>query len=355
MIFEDPYRKVLVKQVDAAQVSFGQFGKLRSGAFTLFSERDFWWPVGSNQTLQADQNFKTSTTQKYHDWSTTSDVVNHRSFPITEQTTELKAQFTQTQSAITVRTELIDGGTGGNIEFKDPWLIDEEVNVGNQVVYRNRGMNALFVSKASPFVLSDPANTLYKGVFLNQEFTGANPVYYSVNAPAQTINGFTSYFQNWTVTSGQADFQNANAAQTAVVFRQTNTTVTARYKANMGSSTSAATAFNNQRKILYHGGKYHVVYESAGDIWYTTSSDDGATWAAEVRISDGSGMNRHPHIAVNQNTGPDRPYIAATWEKFDAPQSASSVYLSHRDNSTGTWESPLLLFGPIPVLSGFQG
>ncbi len=74
--------------------------------------------------------------------------------------------------------------------------------------------------------------------------------------------------------------------------------MTAKYKAHLGSSSTLATASNNQRKMVYDGTYYYLVYESGGEIYYTDSNDNGTTWTKEIRISDGNGGNQYPSLDV---------------------------------------------------------
>lgn len=296
--FEDPYKAVLVKQVDASNTSFGQYGKLRNGSFTLFGEKTFFWPINSSQTLQADQNFKSGTTQKYRDWNALSDVVNHKSFSITEQTSELVAKFQPTQNTITVKNVLIDGGEGGDVYFKDPWLIDEQVNVGSQIVYRNRGINADHLAKAYPFTLSSGTYANHKGAFLNQTAVDPNP-YYSVKAPLThpNINGYAGAFINWSATNATLQQVGSNPSgydQKAVVFTNSNATVTANYKAPLASSTINATVGSSAGKKISSGGSTkYALYNSGGTWWYTTGN--GTTWNNEVGFAGADVLNPSLH------------------------------------------------------------
>jgi len=100
--------------------------------------------------------------------------------------------------------------------------------------YRNLGMNAPFKSKTSPF--RPTFESKYKGVFLNQGWPNWQPPYYSIKAISPqpiTINGRTHnfYFLGWSASpQGSAEFRNANALETAVVFKQEGATVSANYK-----------------------------------------------------------------------------------------------------------------------------
>ncbi|MGH7595479.1 MAG: S8 family serine peptidase [bacterium] len=289
---------VTVSQVDDQSQSFGQVGVYEGTGFVNYSvPHTFSWLENSTQTLRSDQNFKPSTTQKYHDWNQLSDVVNHRQFTISVTTSELTSHFNTANNA-TIQTQLLDGGSsGGSVEFKDPWLIDDTSDPKGP---RNRGLNAVWTSQTSPF--SPSTGSSYKGVFLNQDPNIPGNPYYSARVlETQTISGFTSYFQNW-VTSG-ANLTTPNNLvggyyESPVVFQSAGATVTAKYKAHLGSSSTLAMASNNQRKMVYDGAYYYLVYESGGEIYYTDSDDNGTTWTKEVRISDGNGGNKYPSLDV---------------------------------------------------------
>jgi len=59
-----------------------------------------------------------------------------------------------------------------------------------------------------------------------------------------------------------------------------------------------ATVFNNQRKMVYEGTTYHMVFESGSEIYYTYSNDNGNTWSNGLFISDGNGGNKYPSIDI---------------------------------------------------------
>jgi len=290
------YARVDVTQIDESNANFGNLGRWRVNKFVDYAAPFiFVWPVNSTEILRAFQSFKTGTTQKYNLWQNYSNVVNHQSFVIASNQQPLKAQF-KTANNSTIRTELIEGGTGGNVEFRDPWLIDNSDSYGS----KNRGQaGALWYTKASPFSLntSDPN---YKGVLSNQTVPAGT--YYSIRALlSQTINNFTWLFQNWSATG--ATFQQVgsnppNYDEKAAIFTTANADVKARYKAHLGTNSTVATAYNNQRKLVYDGTTYHLIYESAGEIYYTSSSDNGVTWSNEVLMSDGNGGCKYPAIDV---------------------------------------------------------
>ncbi len=235
--------------------------------------------------------------QKYNLWDDNPDVRNHHLFVVRENIDRYNSNLKPTDPTITIKTDLIDlpGTAGGDIQFRDPWYIDyQDPQYGNN--WRNRGMQgALFHDRPSPFYPNYDTVYLgsihpYRGVFLNEnEQFDPNKPYYSVGAPQPNTftiggNNYQAYFQNWEGTSVR--YQNANAAQTGVVFTSSNATATAKYKLHLASSSANVTASNTQRKIVRDfSGQLHMVYESAGLIWYTHKYNGHQNWEPEKLVS----------------------------------------------------------------------
>jgi hypothetical protein len=244
--------------------------------------------IGTTEVLHGDTNIYS--TQKYHQWfegqNPEPDVKNHHIFPIIAGLPEeLTSRFHPTDPTITIKTDLVDlpGTTGGDIQFRDPWYIDyQDPQYGYN--WRNRGMQEAryltrsltnqFVNGWQPdFTTTYPEspNHPYRGVFLNQDYNDPGVPYYSVGAPSpNTIGGYESYFVNWTGHPDSVEYQNANAQQTAVVFKTANATAVAKYKAHLASSLAGATGSNSQRKLAgYDYLSLSLGYPSAGEIWLT--------------------------------------------------------------------------------------
>jgi hypothetical protein len=231
-----------------------------------------------------------------------SDVNNYRSFPITPSfINRLTSQFEPTEAGITLRNELIDAPNimSGTIGFKDPWLIDF-----NDAPYglRNQGMSAPFYQRSSPFAPDlttaypvQSGSATYKGVFLNQGQDPSNPQppYYSARAQStQTIGGYTGDFLGWAGV-GATPSSPANL-ETPVVFTAPNAVVSARYKGRLLSSLPDATGNSGQRRLMrVQDGTLFFVYESAGQIWITHSTDGGNTWQPDRRLGEG----KNPSLA----------------------------------------------------------
>lgn len=275
--------QVEVYQLDAQEDPFGQVAVWEDNWVPYNVPATFVWPENSTQTLRAEQNFKPGTTTKYHDWNELNDVVNHHSFDIDQETTNLAAHFEPANNA-TLQANVIDlGGQAGAAEFKDPWLIDYlDPTYG---MSRNQGMSAPF--KTVNYTLNNlGTGTVYKGVFLNENpnFLPDRPVYF-VRAP-QTVDfggavGTRNiYLVNWSGTG--ASFQYPNASETAVVFNSDSAIVSSNLKGSMISTDASAFSNNSQRKFIetLSGGVtwLHQVYTSAGHVWIEHSSDGGNTW-----------------------------------------------------------------------------
>ncbi len=216
-------KSVTLSQVDEQAQNFGQIG-IWNGAWDFVPVPITIQWSESSIGLKADQNFKPSTTQKYHDWNAYGDVVNPNDFGIPGQSATFTAYF-KPSSNVTIQAQLIEGGNpGGNVEFRDPWLIDEQYESG----WHNRGKDeAIWYTKPSPFTPSTSSN--YMGVFLNEN-PSHNPNYaiYKIRVmQAQNIGGFTSYFKNW-IASG-ANVRYPNNLESSVVFQSAGSTARQRW------------------------------------------------------------------------------------------------------------------------------
>jgi len=339
-------KSVTLSQLDEQSQNFGQIGVWNGAWDYVPVPITIQWSE-SSIGLKADQNYKPSTTQKYHDWNAYGDVVNPKDFDIPGSSATFTSYF-KTSSNVTIQAQLIEGGNpSGNVEFRDPWLIDAYANGGPY----NRGKDdAIWYTKPSPFTPSTSSN--YMGVFLNEN-PSYNPNYaiYKIRVPqTQSINGFTSYFKNW-VASG-ANIPYPNNLENPVVFQSAGATVTAKYKAHMGSGSGEATSSNNGRRVVSDntGNNYYLVYESMGEICYTFSTDNGVTWAGEVQLSSGNGNNKCPTLVVNGNK------IYVLWQRYT---SGSNYTIYFRSNLGSSWGSTISLGSitcsspnnPLPALT----
>ena len=284
---------VTLDQKNLQNLSFGQVANWRTNLWDYKNvPYEVIWRINSNQMVKADINLNSF--QKFKDWNSNT-FLNHNQFTILEDLSIITAHH-KPSDLIGISTILISGGSGGSIQFKDPWLRDyDEAPYG----LRNRGMEAPYKSRTSPFSpdYTTPYNgDVYQGVFLNQGYPGWNPPYYSVGAPAmQTIpfhgQSIEWYFQGWEGTNVQ--FQNAGASQTPIVFLNSGAEARAIYKGNMASSKARATGYPNKRNLAYQetvqANWLHLVYVDGGGIWYSRYSSENSVWIARTGLRPGHG------------------------------------------------------------------
>ena len=272
----------------------------------------FNWNVNDTKTLQCAQ--KIISNENYNFWVGYSDVKNHQSFIIYPTTSQLKSQFNPTQTGIIIKNSLEGTSVdGGQVEFRDPWFIDyPDPTFGNQL--RNRGMNdAIYYQRPSPF---NPSNgSQYKGVFLNQPYTGNNPVYYKVGMPTEqtiSVNGQNRKFFPYKWSGNGVTFQTEfESPRTGVVFTSSAATATAILKGQLMSNDQNAISSASQRKIVRtDNGRYHAVYESMGTVWYAHSatSDFYGVWNPDQLID---------YYGKNPSIDYDGDIVKIAFEKYD--------------------------------------
>ncbi|MEX2116159.1 MAG: T9SS type A sorting domain-containing protein [Bacteroidota bacterium] len=242
--------QVIVDQKLNTNASVDSVGRWQGGPdFVMYAVPDtFTFNVPSSQVLRGVQNILSG--EKYNKWikaeADEPDVINHHTFSVDQAFPDkLRSQLRPTTQGVTIRSESVQSGIGGVVEFKDPWLVDyPDASYNNKL--RNQGMNAPFKSRTSPFspdLSTNYAGDVYKGVFLNENstFDSQLPIH-SIRAPfIQTINGSTGIFQGWIYNPDYTAIQqmgsNPNGYdQKAVVFKQAGDTIKARYSSTVTTS-----------------------------------------------------------------------------------------------------------------------
>jgi len=224
------------------------------------------------------------TTQKFNMWygnNLTPDYNLQLSFTADNLTpAEKDANFIAT-APVTIKNIFPEVGAlnpaNDNISFKDPWYFNKDNN--NNWFQTNQ-----YYQYPSPLEIQNNSSSSYGGVFLDQPYTGNNPIYYSVQAISpqdialsQTGKTHRFYFRNWSGTS--VNFQNENNPSTGVVFNYDNAVVNANFKGTQLSNQETGIQNPSQRKFVRTtDGTLHFVYESMNRIWYEISTDNGATW-----------------------------------------------------------------------------
>jgi hypothetical protein len=119
-----------------------------------------------------------------------------------------------------------------------------------------------------------------------------------------------------------------------------DTTIYANYKAHLASNVGGVTNGNGQQRIgssyyqassnLY-AGEDIVVYCSAGEIWATSYDWLSETWSPEVRLSDGSGQNSEPSLAVRG--------INQSYDLYSYSLQHDGIYaVWQKQTGTNTWD-----------------
>ncbi|RMG23121.1 MAG: T9SS C-terminal target domain-containing protein [Methanobacteriota archaeon] len=251
-----------------------------------------------------------------------------RTFTVKPQDNQT-AQFKDLNKTITIENNLLSGGgTQGDIEFNDPWFVEAD-----------GGQPGIFHTYSSPFTPGSGVYAPYHGVFLDQnpQFQQGKPIY-TVRAAQQQVIPFhgqdiTWYFQGW--EGDGVEFQDSTQTKTAVVFKANNAEARAVYKGHLASNSAAATAYNNSRKIVVDDlGYWHMVYVDNGQIYYTYSINNGATWQPEERVSSRFNTNRFPDICLEKVS----PYrIAVVWGTGESEYDYHFSWRFRTQGTSGSW------------------
>ncbi len=343
---------VNVAQIDTAGQSFGTAAIYYLGAWQYKNPNENTQiQPSSGWRFKASQDFKTGTYLKYNHWkkdnTLISDRLNHVNTTISTGEERLKAYFLPAYlSSIQNSLEGVSTLNSGTIEFKDPWLIDYyESPYGT----RNQGTSAPYKSRTSPFspdYTTSYSGDVYKGVLFNQGGTGFTPPYYSVRTQStQTINGYTSYFQNWSTTN--ATLQSAGALTTGIVFTGINAVITANFKGHLISNATTGFSSNSQRKVVRtDNDQFHMVYESMNQVWYTRSTDGGSTWLQEQKV-DYLGANCKSASIAQSNDGLNKVYVVYQRDAV-AADNYPKIILTEFQNGSRT------LYADVYTLSSYS-
>jgi hypothetical protein len=105
--------------------------------------------------------------------------------------------------------------------------------------------------------------------------------------------------------------------------------------------TTSLSAFstNSQRKVIRdEDGRLNMVYESVGYVWLTTSSDNGATWSPEIKLSysefpsSGTASKCPSIVQADDNSG--KVYVAY---QFNYGDNSSGIAISAFFNGSEIW------------------
>ena len=264
------------------------------------------------EAIRGDQEIYYS--EKYYRWlwANQQGFENHHRFYVDYSLPlVLESRFNPFNNSITIKNHYLElpglDPDEDYIDLSDPWFIDfPDPLYGNNL--RNRGTNAIFRSRPSPFNPNSEDTYEYSkkhhGVFLNQGWPNWEPPYYSVKASTQDITLYNTgkesgrshkfYFRNWSYDANKISLQTPGSNETAVVFKTSDAVLSANLKGTQLSNNSIAYTKGSQRKFIRipNGGLYSV-YESMSNIYLEKSTDGGASWQV-FNNTLGQKLNNYP-------------------------------------------------------------
>jgi hypothetical protein len=252
-------------------------GELLLDNYIEVNSGEHWYlRMGSSHDVKTmNERFVTDSIRKHNNWKgISSNYSLLTNFSVIQQNQFQNAKFTGL-NPVTIKTNLLEGGSGGKIQFKEPWYVEQD---GSQL--------NTFKEWPSPFSPTGAYGETSGGVFLNQRYDIPGNTYYSVKALSyqdinlgELIGIHRFYFQNWSYDPNKISLQTPTSNQTAVVFKTSDAELTANLKGSLLSDDEDGYKSNSQRKFVRDndGWLYHV-YTSQGRVWLETSSDNGGIW-----------------------------------------------------------------------------
>ncbi len=295
------------------------------------------------------ERFSASNISKHKDWKNSQqEHFLNRDFFTNQR--EQHASFNSIYMVTVENSFSSASSNGGNLAFHDPWYVDA-----------NGQQPDTFLPFDSPYQPTGSYNETSGGVFLDQDFNDPVPYYSVKTAATQTIpfhgEDVLWYFQRWEGTD--VEFEDAANTQTALVFKESGAQARAVYKGHLASDKTTPSGLNNGRRIVRENAtELHMVYADGYELWYTHSTDNGATWDQEqevLELTGGPDDNQlNPHLMLFDNT----LYLAWTWY---IPNPQYNVYVKSKPVNGGTWSSETLVAtlnitssNPAPVLTTFK-
>jgi hypothetical protein len=225
------------------------------------------------------------------------DRVNHFfSDKFFDDETENTTAFFKKTKPLTVRNYL-EGGNGGTILFGEK---------DYDVINRNSPYNE------NAFLYNPPiVQSMYRAE--------ANP----------THNLFNTTWNFWRWENGST-----NRIREEQISQSSPSEWRAIYKGNLTSNSTDGISSNSQRKIVRtDNGKYHVVYESLGHVWYTYSltNDYYGQWRQDRCLSDDVGT-----LAKNPSIDYDGNIIKIVFEGY-YPETAFIYLVTYAPDANGNY------------------
>lgn len=242
--------------------------------------------------------------QKWNDLLSKTQIETSLSFNVTAK--RAKAGFEKIEP-VTILSEIDGFANLGQVEFRDPWYVDQQ---GNQ-------LNSFRNLPAGTAPAGAPGQA--PGVFLNMSFTFANAPFYSIGLPAQNNFGAAhgirqNLLLEWRTNAALTALDGSQRAR--VQFTAPNATVTAVGKASRLTNTPSQFNSSVQRRIVQTAdGAEHLVYESIGRLWYETRDSSNA-WV--INSTHASGM---PFLNLTAAQSPvidahhSQPYVLIAYQQ----------------------------------------
>lgn len=158
----------------------------------------------------------------------------------------------------------------------------------------------------------------------------------------QTVNGRDYRFLRWT------DYASGLTRNVTIT---SGASLSPLYKGHLLSGNIAVTGTNAQRKLARgNAGDYHLVYAAGDKIWYSVSTDNGASWATEIELYPYGSLSPRSYPSVAAQRG----YVFVVWQEYEG-----IVEGMHQYRIRGAWKqsgsdwNEIMSYSGQPILVRF--
>lgn len=168
--------------------------------------------------------------------------------------------------------------------------------------------------------LSQGTNTITYSAPLNRTVNYGTTFQFGALAQ-QTVNGRDYRFYQW-------PYYGSSLAINYTI--TSNASLGPLYKGHLLSGNAAIAGTNAQRKIARSSaGENHLVYPSGDKIWYSMSTDNGASWPTEVELYPYGSLSPRSYPCVAAQRG----YVFVVWQEYEG-----IVEGMHQYRIRGAWK-----------------